>query len=149
MENLKKKCSSKKHSEIDAVLYCQKCKAYFCNKCQNLHSDLFEAHNTISLKNSNEIFIDSCNEYNHSYKLEFFCKVHNTLCCLACISKIKEEGYGQHFDCDVCHIKYIKEEKKIKLKENINNLEDLYNKIEKSINEVKKIYEEIKKNKED
>ena len=67
-------------------------------------------------------------------KLEFYCKNHNTLCCVSCISRIKEEGYGQHSDCDVCHIDNIKDEKKNKLKENITHLEELYNQIEKSIN---------------
>ena len=149
MENQKKKCSLKKHSEIDAIIYCQKCKTYFCNKCQNHHSEIFDSHKTIILNNSNEIFIDSCKENNHFDKLEFYCKEHNTLCCLACISRIKEEGYGQHADCEVCHIKHIKDEKKNKLKENVINLEELYNQIEKSINELKKIYEEINKTKEE
>ena len=152
MDNQKKKCSLKKHSEIDAILFCQKCKTYFCNKCQNHHSEIFEDHKTINLNNSNEIFIDICKENNHINNinnLEFYCKEHNSLCCAACITKIKEEGYGQHSDCDVCHIKYIKDEKKNKLKENINNLEELSNQIEKSINELKKIFEEINKNKED
>ena len=149
MEEQKKKCSSKKHSDIDAIIYCQKCKKYMCNKCQNYHSELFEEHKTTNLNNINDIFIETCKEKNHINKLEFFCKEHNTLCCVSCISKLKDEGYGQHFDCDVCHIKNIKDEKKNKLKENINNLEELNNQIEKSINELKTIYEEINKNKED
>ena len=33
-------------------------------------------------------------------------------------------GYGQHFNCEVCLIKDIKDEKKNKLKENIKYLED-------------------------
>ena len=89
MENQKKKCSLNKHSEIDTIIYCQKCKEYFCNKCKNLHSELFESHQIINLNNSNDIFIDKCKENNHYNKLEFYCKVHNTLCCAACISKIK------------------------------------------------------------
>ena len=149
MDNQKKKCSLKKHLEIDAIVFCQKCKKYFCNKCHNYHSEIFDDHKTIDLNNSNEIFIDTCKENNHFDKLEFYCKKHSTLCCLACISKLKEEGYGQHSDCDVCHIKNIKDEKKNKLKENINNLEELYKQKEKSINEIKGIYEKINKNKEE
>ena len=149
MNYQKMKCSLKKHSEIDAISFCQKCKTYLCNKCQNLHSELFDNHKPINLNNSNEIFIDICKENNHINKLEFYCKVHNTLCCCGCITKIKEEGYGQHSDCDVCHIKYIKNEKKKKLKENISNLEELSNQIEKSIIELNKIFEEINKNKEE
>ena len=148
-QNQKKKCSTKNHSEINAIIYCQKCKKYYCNKCQNYHSEILDDHQTINLNNPNDIFIDTCKEINHINKLEFYCKVHNALCCLACTSKFKEEGYGQHFDCDVCHIKYIKEEKKNKLKENISNLEDLYNQIEKAINELKRIYEGINKSKDE
>ena len=42
----------------------------------------------------------------------------------ACISKIETNGYGQHKDCDVISIQDIKEEKKLKLKENMKYLED-------------------------
>ena len=72
---------------------------------------------------------------------------HNILCCACCNTKIKKEGYGQHHDCNVYHIKKIKDEKRNKLKENVNNLEELYKQIEKSINELKRIFEEINKNK--
>jgi len=150
MENQLKKCSSKKHSEIDAISYCQECKRTFCNKCQNLHSELFEEHKIINLNNDfNEIFIDLCKQKNHNYKYEFFCKTHNTLCCSICISKFKDENHGQHTDCDVCLIKDIKDSKKNKLKENINNLEDLSNKFENSFNELKKVFEKINEGKEE
>ena len=49
----------------------------------------------------------------------------------------------------MCLIENIKDEKKNKLKANINQLEELSNKIEKSINEIRKIYEDINKNKEE
>ena len=149
MELQKKKCSLSKHSEVDAVYYCQECKKYFCNKCQNFHSEMFMDHKIINLNKLDEVFIDKCKEDNHNDKLEFLCKDHNILCCACCITKIKEEGYGQHFDCNVYHIKKIKDEKRNKLKENVNNLEELYKQIEKSINELKRIFEEINKNKEE
>ena len=149
MEYQKKKCSLSKHSEVDAIIYCLKCKEYFCNKCHNYHSEIFENHKIINLNNSNEIFIDTCKENNHEYKLEFYCKEHNTLCCLACISRIKEEGYGQHSDCNVCHIKYIKDEKKNKFKQNTKILEELSNQIGKTINKLNAIYDEINKNREE
>ena len=149
MDGQKNKCSLKKHMENNAIIFCQDCKKYLCNKCQNHHSELFDDHKIININNSNEIFIDKCKENNHTNKLEFYCKNHNTLCCGLCISKIKEKGYGQHFDCDVCLIENIKDEKKNKLKANINQLEELSNKIEKSINEIRKIYEDINKNKEE
>ena len=150
MEVQKRKCSSSKHPEIDAISYCQDCKKYFCNKCQNMHSDLLEDHKPINLNNLNEVFIDKCKEENHINKLEFFCKEHNSLCCVACTSKIKEEGiYGQHHDCNVCFIKDIKDEKRNKLKENVNNLAELNKQIDKSIEELKRIFEEINKDKEE
>ena len=149
MDIQKNKCSFKKHSEIDAIIFCNECKKYFCNKCQNHHSEIFDDHKLINLNNSKELFIDICKENNHINKLEFFCKNHNTLCCCACITKMKEKGYGQHSDCDVCLIENIKNEKKKKLKENINHLEELSKQLENSINELKQIYEDINKNKEE
>ena len=149
MEIQNAKCSSSKHSEINAVSYCPECKNYFCNKCLNFHAEILEKHKVINLNQKNEIFIDKCKEENHICKLEFYCKEHNVLCCVACTSKIKDEGYGQHFDCNVTHIKKIENEKRNKLKENINNLEELYNQIDKSINKLKEIYEQINKNKEE
>ena len=135
MELQKKKCSSDKHPEVDAISYCQECKKYFCNKCQNYHQEILNDHKTINLNKLDEVFIDKCKEDNHNCKLEFFCKDHNTLCCSACVSKIKEGGYGQHHDYDVYHITKIKDEKRNKLKDKINKLEGLSNQIEKSINE--------------
>ena len=126
MEIQNVKCSSSKHAEINAVSYCPECKNYFCNKCLNFHAEILENHRPINLNQKNEIFIDKCKEEKHNDKLEFYCKEHNVLCCVACTSKIKDEGYGQHFDCNVTHIKKIKNEKRNKLKENMNNLEDLY-----------------------
>ena len=130
MELQKQKCSLSKHSEIDAISYCQDCKTYFCNKCQNFHSEMFQDHKPINLNNLNEVFIDKCKEDNHNYKLEFFCREHNILCCACCITKIKNERYGQHRDCTIFEIKDITDEKKNKLKENVNNLEELYKQIE-------------------
>ena len=57
-----------------------------------------------------------------------------------CLCKNKEKGYGQHFDCNVSLIENIKDEKRNKLKENINNLEELYKQIDQSINKLKEIY---------
>ena len=131
MELQEKKCSLRTHSEIDAVSYCQDCKKYFCNKCQNFHSEILDDHKLINLNKLNEVFIDKCKEDNHNDKLEFFCKEHNTLCCVACTSKIKNERYGQHSNCTIFEIKDIKEEKRNKLKENVNNLEELYKQIDR------------------
>ena len=147
----KKKCSLKKHSEIDAVNYCQECKIYLCIKCQNHHSELFETHHLYHLdKNIKVIFTGFCEEQNHNkYELELFCKNHNKLCCLACAYNSDKKGYGQHKNCDICEIENIKEEKKNNLKKNINNLENLLNGLENSIKEIKIIFEKMNKNKEE
>ena len=119
MENIK--CSCKKHEENRAIFYCPECKIYMCNKCVKFHSELFQGHHQYKLdKDSKFIFTGFCKEINHLDKLEYFCKSHNVLCCASCIAKIKKNGKGQHTDCDVCVLNDIKEEKKNKLKENIN-----------------------------
>ena len=126
MENKKKKCSSKKHSEIDAVNYCQECRLFLCNNCLNFHSEIHDNHILYNLdKDLNDIFIDICKYENHINNLEFYCKNHNELCCVTCICKLNKKGYSHHKDCEVCEIKDIENEKKSKLKENIKCLEDL------------------------
>ena len=113
-DNKNKKCSLKEHKEIDAINYCQECKIYMCNKCEKFHFELFKAHHLYSIdKNLDEIFTGICLEKKHNqYKLQYFCKNHNQLCCAACLCKIKGNGNGKHKDCNVCFIKNIKEEKK-------------------------------------
>ena len=118
MENKNKKCSNEDHKDIDAVSYCQDCKIYIYNKCKNLHQGLFKNHLVNNLDEIKEIFIDKCQEKNNNNNLEFFCKNHNKLCCLACISRIETNNYGQQKNCDICMIQDIKEEKKNKLQEN-------------------------------
>ena len=109
---MERKCSLKKHNEYDAVLYCQECNIYMCNKCANYHTELFENHNKYELGKEN-IITSLCKEKNHKSELKFYCKNHNKLCCCICISKIKGEEYGQHTDCDICVIEKIIDEKKI------------------------------------
>ena len=141
-------CSA--HIESDAISFCEQCKIFMCNKCLNHHKELFENHQQYKIdKNNNDIFIDICKENGHERKLEFFCKSHDELCCGLCISKLNENGYGQHKDCDVCSIKNIKEEKKNKLNENIKYLQELSNNLENTINELKTIFENINKSKEE
>ena len=144
------KCSSKIHENNEANKYCQECKIYMCNKCENFHSILFQNHHLYKLeKETKELFTGYCTNKNHINKLEYFCKDHNQLFCVACISKIIGKDNGQHTDCDICLIEDIKEEKKDKLSENLKNLEDLYKTIEESINKLKKIYEKINLEKEE
>ena len=149
MEN-QKKCSHKKHLDINAIKYCIECNLYLCNKCTNYHSELLDFHHLYNIDISKEdIFTGKCKEFNHTDELEFFCRTHNELCCAACLSKIKGKSSGQHFDCNVCLLEEIKEEKKKNLKDNIKYLEDSYNKIENSINEIKKLFENINSKKEE
>ena len=149
MEN-KKKCSNKKHSELIAINYCPECKLYLCNKCSNNHSDLLENHLIYNLeKNAEEMFTDICSEPEHNIKLLFYCKDHNKLCCAACLSKIKVKGNGEHFNCNVCLIEEIKDEKKNKLNENIKYLEDFSEKIDNLINELKELFKKINESKEE
>ena len=116
---LRNKCINKKHSEQNSISYCIECNLYLCNKCTNIHLEYLDTHHNYNLdKNQQEVFTGLCKEQNHKNKLEFYCKSHNILCCVACLSKIKEKGNGQHFECEVCCIENIKEEKKNKLNDN-------------------------------
>ena len=150
MENNTTKCSSKEHVEINAINFCKECKLNMCNKCDNLHSKLFQNHHIFKLDNNNinEIFTGFCKEKGHNDKLEFFCKNHNELCCASCICRFKYKGKGQHKDCDVSIIDDIKEEKKNKLNENIKLLEELSKIFNNSNNELIKVIEKINENKE-
>ena len=150
LENQVKKCSSKEHKEINAICFCYVCNVYMCNKCENFHSKLCENHHSFKIdKNFKDIFTGFCKEEKHNEKLEFFCKNHNQLCCGLCLCKIKAKGKGQHIDCDACLIEDIKNQKKDKLKENIDNLNDLSIKFEESINQIKIIMKKINENKEE
>ena len=139
MDVQKKQCSLSEHQNINAISFCPKCNIYMCNKCQNLHTELFKIHQTFNLNNDiDDFFSGIYQNENHPNSLDFYCKTHNILCWVGCISKIKNEIYGQHSDCQVCSIKDIQNEKKNKLQENINSLEYLSNSLDKSINNLKK-----------
>ena len=148
MEDIKK-CSNKKHSAIDAISYCNECNLFLCNKCDNYHLELFDGHHLKNLNEKNKsIFINLCQESNHKIKLEYYCKSHNKLCCAACLSKIKGQGNGQHFGCEVCLIKEIEQEKKKILNENIKYLKETSEKIKSSINKLKEIYNNFNESKD-
>ena len=150
MEFKKIKCSSKDDQEIDAISYCGECKINMCNKCEKYHTKLFQNHQIYNLnKNIEDIFTGFCKELNHSERLDFFCKNHNTLCCAACLCKISKKGFGLHKDCNVCLIDEIKDEKENKIKSNIKYLEEISNSLNDSINKLKIMLEKIIKNKEE
>ena len=143
-------CSSIEHENEHAIIYCQTCRVYMCNKCKSFHSKLCKNHFTYDINNyTNEIFTGFCKEENHYDKLEYFCKTHNQLCCSGCIAKIKRKGKGQHTDCEICNLEDIKDEKKNTLKKNIESLEKELNNIDKSIQNLKNIFEKINENKEE
>jgi len=110
---INEKCSLNEHKEIEAMFFCQECNIYMCNKCEKLHTGLFKTHHQYNLdKNNNQIFTGLCMRKNHSKKLEYLCKTHNQLCCVACIAKLKARGYGQHKYCRVCFLNKVKNKKK-------------------------------------
>ena len=147
--NFHVKCSSKIHQDINASSYCQECRIYMCEKCQKIHEELYDHNRLIIKENQTEIFTGICREKDHKYNLDLFCKTHNKLVCLACVSKINKDGYGQHKDCDIYIIDDIKEEKKVKFKENLKELNDLNNSVLQSINQLKKTFDEINNKKEE
>ena len=121
-----------------------------CNKCENYHSEIFQNHHLFNLdQKTEEIFTGFCKEENHSQKLDYFYKTHNSLCCAACLSKIKSLGNGQHTDCQVCETKDILAEKRNNLKDNVKYLEDFSNSIQNSIKELKIMVDKFSKNKEE
>ena len=148
-EKNNKKCSNKIHKDLDAILFCQECKVYLCNKCSNYHKELFNEHLSYNLNSNKEIFIDLCKENNHGKKLEFYCKNHNQLCCACCITKLVDNGYGQHKDCNVCVIQDVKEEKSNKLKDNLKYLEDISNNLNVSAKELKNLFDKFEDKKEE
>ena len=88
MENQTEKCSITDHKENIAVCYCQECKIFMCNKCENLHSGLFKIHHLYKLdKDITQIFTGFCKEEKHIDELQYFCETHNKKCCAAYITK--------------------------------------------------------------
>ena len=147
-----KKCSAESHKENKATYFCEDCNVYMCNKCYNFHNELLKNHHYVHDLNeenyTENILSTKCQEENHKLELKFFCKSHNKLCCAACISKIKGEGYGQHTDCNVCLLNEIKNEKKNNLLENLKLLENFSKNIENNIKDLKNIFEKINEDKE-
>ena len=147
-KEIESKCSSINHRNIDAVIFCHICKKYFCNQCQSFHSDIFQNHITQKISNMNKkIFTGVCPDKNHINILEYYCKSHNQLCCVACIGKIKDEKNGKHNDCEIFKLKDIKPQKEKKFKEDYNKLKDIYNSLEPKINLFNSLKDETNMNK--
>ena len=146
---LNNNCSSEKHKEKEAKIYCIECKINICNICEKLHSELFSKHHIYNIDSKEKnIFTGFCQEKNHNLKLEYHCKKHNVLCCAACICKIKAKGYGNHNRCNVHFIKDIKEKKKNKLSENIKYLTELNKTLDNSIKDLRILYNDVSEKKE-
>ena len=148
MELNMKKCSSKEHSNINAFLFCNNCQVYLCKKCESFHSNLFHNHSLFKLdQDIKDIFKKKKKKDNHNQILEFYCKTHNELCCASCICVLKGRGKGFHSSCEICFLEDIKEDKKNKLKDNINTLEELTIKLDESINKLKNAFNKINERK--
>ena len=150
ISNNNEKCSSNEHDQTDAIYFCKICNIYMCNKCENFHSKLFmNNHKHYKLEQDiKKLFTGICKEDNHPNKLDYFCLTHNKLVCVACISKMKNKGNGQHSNCQLCTIEEIKNDKKSNLIVNINNLENESKTINSIIDKLKKIFEEMQDKKE-
>jgi len=115
MENLKKKCSFKEHEKNDAISYCQECKIYMCDGCDDSHLKLYHHHWYSLDKNKNEEI------------LNIILKEDDIL-----IKRItKSDNY------EICLQEAIKNIK-FKLAENYKNIEELLNEFEDSTNKLKK-----------
>jgi len=150
MDN-KEKCSSKQHGNHNAVSFCQECKVYMCNKCDNFHSELLSSHHKIYLNKGKveEIFTGLCQENNHNYELKYYCKTHNQLVCVACIAKIKDNSNGKHGECLICNVEEISEDKKKNLSKNLEYLEKISQDSEKSLESVKERFSKMETKKEE
>ena len=62
---------------------------------------------------------------------------------------MKGIGEGKHNNCDVCHVKEIKDKKKNEFKKNIKYLEELSKTVQKSIDYLKKKFDDNNKEKEE
>ena len=143
------KCSLKKHSEKKAITFCQECNKYMCNKCLQLHSDLFDNHLLLSLDKLNkDMFTGICKEENHSLKFEYFCYNHNQFCCEKCISQSKYKGKGNHFNCNIVPLEKIEARKRIELKGNISILKHFEKNINTNIEDLKRVIEKSYRDKE-
>ena len=148
-DNKSNNCSSKNHKEKEAKIFCIECKINMCNTCEKYHSELFSNHHIYNIDSkAGNTFTGYCQEKNHNIKLQYYCKDHNTLCCAACLCKIKNFGNGIHNACKVCSIYKIKNEKKNKLLDNIKYLENYSKSLKDLINDLKNLYETITLKKE-
>ena len=53
MEDKTRKYSLKKHEEIEAICYCNKCEKFMCKKCEVFHSEFFDSKHKLFIIDSN------------------------------------------------------------------------------------------------
>ena len=52
-----RKCSLKKHFDVNAINYCVECNIFMCNKCSNYHDEVLENHKKYNVNENNyELF---------------------------------------------------------------------------------------------
>lgn len=150
--NFKRKCSNKSHKEEkESQSYCPQCSIYMCSECEKIHENFFSIHKIFKTKSKESekennyeniypIFSGLCTKKKHNnIPLEYYCKNHNFLCCTCCIIKLNSIGHGDHKDCEIVLIKEVENDKKNKVKENLQKLNKLsqeFNNIIESINEI-------------
>ena len=54
---MQKFCSSEEHNAINAMIYCQNCNVYMCNKCEMFHAKLCKNHKTFKLEKITKIYL--------------------------------------------------------------------------------------------
>ena len=68
------KCSSIDHKNTNAIIFCQICKVYLCNKCQIFHSKIFQNHITQNISKEKQ---ESSQAYVHHLYLLYYNKKCN------------------------------------------------------------------------
>ena len=136
-----KKCSLKKHEEIDAASYCTKCEKFMCKKCDQFHSEFFDSkHDSFLIKSNNFETIKEINEIDPilmEENIKYLSEFSNDLKELNNKLKIKLEKIDKIKDDLQKNIQNIF----TKIRNELNKIEDEY------LMEIEKRYEKINLNK--
>ncbi|WAR26782.1 TRI33-like protein [Mya arenaria] len=75
----------------EAQFFCDECKNYYCNNCEQLHNKLFRTHSVFGSQDVSKWVgyvglnpIESCDKHGGK-KLELLCVDHDELCCHICV----------------------------------------------------------------
>ena len=95
------KCANADHAGRKAVMYCSRCKAYFCEECEkSVHNNMFSHHTkyvTRDFLHASPVPQKPEECPAHSSELNLFCPTHYVLCC----SKCNLGKDGAHKGCPV------------------------------------------------